>query len=251
MTISQRHEPAGTYRWRAVSFVLTFGAILAMLSVGAASGLAAASTQQQGSQLLQSLETGEQKCQQLSDAQFEVIGEYVMGRMLGSTARHEAMDEQMRDATDAASEAQAHVFMGRRFANCVTGDVPDVFGSMMGMMGNYSGANPMGWGNGRDGNGFGSGMMGSSGWSDGDANEQDGFDGAHMGDTWGWLIIVVMVILMGGMGWMMWSMNRGAGDNRRSSSNDPIELLKIRYARGDVTTEEFQERRQAIEDAGT
>lgn len=66
---------------------------------------------------------------------------------------------------------------------------------------------------------------------------------------WGWLVIVAMAAMMGGMGWMMWSMVRGAGSNGGGSSEDPVEVLKTRYARGELTTEEFQERLRTIEDA--
>jgi len=71
------------------------------------------------------------------------------------------------------------------------------------------------------------------------------FNYGHMGGGWGWLVIVAMVVMMGGMGWMM----RGAGSNGRGSSEDPVEVLKTRYARGELTTEEFQERLRTIEDA--
>lgn len=74
---------------------------------------------------------------------------------------------------------------------------------------------------------------------------QGGFGDGHMGG-WGWLVIVAM---MGGMGWMMWSMMRGAGNNGRGTSEDPVEILKTRYARGELTTEEFHERLRTIEDA--
>ncbi len=76
---------------------------------------------------------------------------------------------------------------------------------------------------------------------------QGGFGNGHMGG-WGWLVIVAMVVMMGGMGWMMWSMMRGASSNARGSSDDPVEVLKARYARGELTTEEFQERLRTIED---
>ena len=78
---------------------------------------------------------------------------------------------------------------------------------------------------------------------------QAGSDGdGHMGG-WGWLVVVAMVVMMGGMGWMMWSMMRGAGSNGSGSSEDPVELLRTRYARGELTTEEFQERLRTIEEA--
>lgn len=70
---------------------------------------------------------------------------------------------------------------------------------------------------------------------------QGGFGNGHMGG-WGWLVVVAMVVMMGGMGWMMWSMTRGAGNNGRGSPEDPVAVLKARYARGELTTEELQER---------
>ncbi len=77
---------------------------------------------------------------------------------------------------------------------------------------------------------------------------QGGFGDGHMGG-WGWLAITAMAVMMGGLGWMMWSMMRGAGSSGRGSSEDPVEVLKTRYARGELTTEEFQERLRTIEDA--
>ena len=77
---------------------------------------------------------------------------------------------------------------------------------------------------------------------------QGGFDGDHMGG-WGWLAVVAMAVMMGGMGWMMWSMMRGAGGHGGGSDEDPVEVLKARYARGELTTEEFQARLRTIEDA--
>lgn len=78
---------------------------------------------------------------------------------------------------------------------------------------------------------------------------QGGFGDGHMGG-WGWLAITAMAVMMGGMGWMMWSMMRGTGSNGPGSSEDPVEILKARYARGELTTDEFQERLGAIENAG-
>jgi len=77
---------------------------------------------------------------------------------------------------------------------------------------------------------------------------QGGFSNGHMGG-WGWLAVVAMAAMMGGMGWMMWSMMRGVGSHRRAPSEDPVEVLKARYARGQLTTEEFQERLRTIEEA--
>ena len=77
----------------------------------------------------------------------------------------------------------------------------------------------------------------------------DDFMGQGWGSGWGVLAVVAMAAMMGGMGWMMWTMMRGAGSNGRGSPEDPVEVLKARYARGELTTEEFQERLRTIEDA--
>ncbi len=74
------------------------------------------------------------------------------------------------------------------------------------------------------------------------------FDDGHMNSGWGVLIIVAMAVMMGGMGWMMFSMMRGNGSHAKTPE-DPVEVLKARYARGELTTEEFQERLRTMEDA--
>jgi len=77
---------------------------------------------------------------------------------------------------------------------------------------------------------------------------QGAFNSDHMGGGWGWLAIVAMAAMMGAMGWMMWSMMRLAGDNDRSPSEDPVDVvLKARYARGELTTEELRQRLRTIE----
>jgi len=77
---------------------------------------------------------------------------------------------------------------------------------------------------------------------------QSGFDDGHMGGGWGWLVVLAMVAMMGGMGWMMWSMMRRPKDDGARASEEPIEVLRRRYAAGELSTEEFQERLQAIEE---
>lgn len=76
---------------------------------------------------------------------------------------------------------------------------------------------------------------------------QSGFNDGHMGG-FGWVAVVAMVVMMGGMGWMMLSMMRKPKDDGASLPEGPIEVLRRRYAAGDLSTEEFQERLRAIEE---
>ncbi len=215
-------------------FALTLGTILTLLGVSAAPGSASAGAERQGARLLQRVEAGEQRCQQLSSGQFEVIGEYVMGRMVGSSANHEAMDQRIRNMRGQSGEAQAHVFMGQRFAGCATGAAPAAFGSMMGMMGSYSGTSGRGMGDGRDGvDGFGSGMMGGS---PSRANGDSGWSAANT------LLVVLLAAAAAGLVALA-----AGGRWRRSSPKTPFDVLSERYARGDIDSADYEQRRHALE----
>jgi uncharacterized membrane protein len=230
-------------RRRARHFALTLGAILALLGLNTAPGLASASEERQGAQLLQSVQAGKQECQQLSRDQFELIGEYVMGRMLGSTASHEAMNRQITAMSGASGEVQAHVFMGQRFAGCATGAAPAAFGSMMGMMGTYSGANGGMTGNGRaagNGNGNGSNMMGGSG------SRAFGDAGWSSTDT---VLVILVAVLAAALAALAALAARRPW--RRSPPKTPFDVLRDSYARGDMDTADYEQRRHALEGSGT
>ena len=74
--------------------------------------------------------------------------------------------------------------------------------------------------------------------------------GGMMDGDWsgGWiaLAVVAMTAMMGGMGWMMWSMMRG-GAHGRGDAPSPREELAARYARGELTTDEYRERLDHLE----
>ena len=221
-------------RRRARHLALVIGASFALLGLNATPGWASASEERQGAQLLQSVQAGEQKCQQLSRTQSELIGEYVMGRMVGSTSRHEAMNRQITATSGASGEVQAHVFMGQRFAGCASGAAPAAFGSMMGMMGNYSGASGGMTGNGRDaGNGIGSTMMGGTGSR---ASADSGWSSTN----------IVLVILVAVLAAALLAI-AARRPWRRSPPRTPGELLSDRYARGDIDTADYEQRRHALE----
>ena len=222
------------HRRRACHLALVIGAILALLSVNATPGLASAGEERQGAQLLQGVQAGTQKCQQLSRDQFELIGESVMGRMVGSTARHEAMNRQITATSGASGEVQAHVFMGQRFAGCASGAAPAAFGTMMGMMGNYSGVNGGMTGNGRDaGNAIGSTMMGGTGSR---ASGDSGWSTANI------VLVILVAVLAATLAAIAtrrpW---------RRSPPKTPFDILRDSYARGDIDTADYEQRRHALQ----
>lgn len=218
----------------AIAAVLVIAALTAAPAIGATEA-------QQGAQQLRSLQAGTTSCSSLATTDFDHIGEYVMERMLGSTAIHEAMNRQMAAMMGSSGETRAHVFMGQRFAGCATGRAPTAFGAMMGMMGagmmgsaygGGSSSSMMGSGSGPRGTG---GMMGF-GYVSPTANSSNGWSSA---DT-------VMIILMGLLialaigalaAWRPWRRRRG---------DTALETLQARYAQGEIDQQEFDRRRQAL-----
>lgn len=185
-----------------------------------------ASEQREGQRLLRSIENGSRNCSDLSNDDFALVGEYVMGRMAGTTAAHEQMDELIQRMMGARSLERMHVFMGRRFSGCGGGPIPSEFGGMMGIMGG-------GVGSGTQGLGFGS-MMGSFG-ANNDQNG-DGWSGAAIAMT---VLMGLLVALAAGalLIWRPW---------RAAPRGSALELLNARYARGELDGEEYERRRQAL-----
>ncbi len=210
--------------------LLATGLIAAALLAPPALG---ATEAQQGAQLLRKVEAGTVSCASLKTEDFDHIGEYVMERMLGSPAAHEAMNRQMAATMGRQGEAQAHVYMGQRFAGCASGRAPNAFGAMMGMMG----AGMMGsvYGSG------GSGMMGtrSGGMVGFGSRSSAGGDGWGSGDTV-MVVLMALLIVLAGAGlaaWKPWRQNR---------ARTPLEMLQARYARGEIDQREFERRRAAL-----
>ena len=76
--------------------------------------------------------------------------------------------------------------------------------------------------------------------------------GMHDGDVgMGWWIIGVpfMLLMMGGM---MWMMMRGMGGGssapteRPGATESPVEILKRRFAEGEISVEEYRTRREEL-----
>lgn len=220
---------------RARRSLLVVGVALSLLAGSAPLSLASAVEEQQGAQLLQSFQAGKTSCKQLSRDQFELIGESVMGRMLGSTAAHEAMNRQMTRMVGSAGEVQAHTFMGQRFTGCASGAAPAAFGSMMGMMGGYAGAGGSKTGRGQSGTGYGGGMMGGS-------SSRGTHDSGGSGSN------TVMVILIGVLLVALLGALVVLRPSRRPPVKTPLDLLSERYAGGEIDGEEYARRRQALED---
>lgn len=174
---------------------------------------------------LQSKQVG---CTDLSNDDFEVLGEYFMGQMTGTS--HEAMNAMMTQMMGEEGEKQMHVIMGKRLSGC---DTSAAFPSggigfmpmMQMMMGGWSSPsgfnqsnNSMMWGN-------------PMGW---------GFS------AFGWIFMILwwVLIIAGIIALIKWltSQSRGKRDQEKSS----LEILKERYAKGEIDKKEFEEKKKDL-----
>ncbi|MEX2106181.1 MAG: SHOCT domain-containing protein [Solirubrobacterales bacterium] len=200
-------------------------------------GVAAASTAQEereGSQILSEFESGKLQCNDASDDDFERVGEYVMGRMLGSTNSHEAMDEAMSRMMGSESEPQIHEAMGRRFTGCGGGQLPPDFGRMMGAFNaiGMMGGGMMG-GLAQGGRYGPSGSMMGGYWSESSADDDD-FDGPSAAAMIGMMAVLIGAVAVA----VLWFSRR--------RPHGPLDTLKQRYAAGELTNEEYEERRRLL-----
>jgi len=183
----------------------------------------------QGKVVWEKLQSKQTECAKLTEEDFEALGEYFMGQMLGDI--HPAMNEMMTRMMGEEGEEAMHVAMGKRLSGCdPSAAYPVGGGGMMPMMNMMTGAwsNPwnaergispmMGYGYGYDGFGF----MGGG--------------GIFMLFFW----ILLILILIGAIRWIF------TAPQSRNNGKTPLEILKERYAKGEIEKKEFEEKKKEL-----
>ena len=217
---------------------LAAAAALMALAVGLAIPAPAPAQQKaQGAELLREIEDGQRNCDELEAADFDAMGDDVMGRMVGSSRSHQSMDALMRRMMGQSGEQQMHATLGQRFAGCGAGQFPagaagmmNGVGGMMGMMGMMGGELEPGSDSDQD-NGHGS-MMG--GFGDNGVGDDDDRVGV------GWMI-GMMLLLVGGVAGVVFLVTR-----TRQRPSGPADILAQRFARGEISSKEYDERRALL-----
>jgi len=171
------------------------------------------------------LQTKQTICDDLSDEDFGVLGEYFMGQMLGDS--HASMNEMMTRMHGEEGEEQIHVVMGKRLSGC---DTSATFSSegigwmpMMNMM----------WG------GWSS-PFGNNNYS---TNDMMNFGfGGFGGFGFIFMILWWVLIVAGIVALVKWLMNQG----RDGSSKSALDILKERYAKGEIDKNDFENRKKDL-----
>lgn len=153
----------------------------------------------------------EVSCDKLNDEQFEAIGEYLMEQMHPGES-HEAMHKMMGMEEGTEYHDQFHVNMAKTMY-CGEGRM------MEGMMGG--------------------GMMGGMDMTN---NMMGNFGG------WGWfgwifMILIWVAIIVGIIVLIKWLLSQGQDRGKSKSASD---ILKERYAKGEINRKEFKEKKQDL-----
>lgn len=163
-------------------------------------------------------------CKDLSDDNFGTLGEYFMGTMMGGS--HVAMNTIMIQMMGEQGEKQTHIVIGKRMSNCEP-DAPMpqsmMNSGMMSMMNMMTGGGIMG----------GDSMMengGNSMMGDFATNPMGWFGWIFMILFWGLVVLAIVALIK----WMM-SQNK-----RETKGKSALDILKERYARGEINKEEFE-----------
>ena len=209
-----------------IAGVIVFGGFVAVSPVGAQTDNHTALEEAEGKIVWQGLQSKEIVCEDLSNEDFGALGEYYMGQMLGDS--HEAMNEMMIRMHGEEGEEQIHVVMGKRLSGCDTSAiVPGTSGGWMPMMNMMWGGWSSPFGNNLTNNNmmnFGFGPFGSFGWI--------------FMILW-WVLIIAGIVAI--IKWLT-SQSHGSRDREKSA----LEILKERYAKGEIDKKEFEEKKKEL-----
>ncbi len=198
---------------------------------GAAEDNHTAQEEAEGKTVWEKLQAKALNCKDLSDDNFETLGEYFMGQMTGGS--HAAMNTMMIQMMGEQGEEQIHAVMGKRLSGC---DTLAAFPSRG--VGFTPTPNPLVWGfmpmmrmmmNG--------GMMGGGGNSMMNFG-LFGFFGWIFMVLW-WVLIIAAIVAL-----VKWLANqfRGAGPAGKSA----LDILKERYVKGEISKEEFESKKKDV-----
>jgi len=175
----------------------------------------------EGKIIWQKLQNKQISCNQISDGDFGALGEYFMGQMIGNS--HKTMNIMMEQMMGKAGEEQMHVSMGKRLSGCQSNvQTPP----------NGVGFTPMMW------------MM------KGGDNLMMGTGFGNMMSDWGglgifsWLLMLLfwILVVLGVVVLVRYLYQSGQGKEDRT----PLDILKERYARGEINKKEFEEKKKDL-----
>ncbi len=194
-----------------------------------------------GQQLWSQLQAKQIQCSQLTATNFNNLGDYFMDQMMGSA--HQAMEQAVIAQSGQAGLDAMHVAMGERFSGCNPNAAFPA--SMMGYGGMTGGYGYNNYYNGTSsapyqnnvpfnnmmGYGYGYGPMMGYGY----------------GNPLGWIFMVLFwaLIVVGIIALVRW-MGHGHHRGLHDRGNSALDVLKERYAKGEIDKKEFDEKKKDL-----
>lgn len=185
----------------------------------------------EGKDVWEKLQAKQLGCKDLTNDNFGALGEYFMGQSIGNTERHAIMNQMMTNMMGEESEKQMHITLGKRLSGCEPnaqapangiGFMPMMFLLRQGL----GGQGLMGGG--------GNSMMGYGGWG----------SASWLVGILGWLsMLVFWVLLILGVVALIRHLS-GSGSSKENKT--PLDILKRRYARGEIDKNEFEEKKKDL-----
>jgi len=156
-------------RYKLSPLALPLALVLGLTLAAPALADSVAAEQAQGAQVLSQVQHGTFSPKGLTSDQYQNLGEYLMGRALGSTQLHQRMDALMDEMMGPNASDQMHIYLGKRFLGVTvtpSSRYSQLYGLMGVMMSGYHGSALAGMmgrylnGQGTAGYAMGPGMMG-------------------------------------------------------------------------------------------
>ena len=156
-------------RYKLSRLSLPLALVLGLTFAAPALADSVAAEQAQGAQVLSQVQHGTLRPKGLASDQYQNLGEYLMGRALGSTQLHQRMNTLMDEMMGSSASDQMHIYLGKRFLGVTvtaSSRYSQLYGLMGVMMGGYHGSALAGMmgaylnGQGPAGYTMGPGMMG-------------------------------------------------------------------------------------------
>ena len=170
----------------------------------------------EGKEIREKLQAKQTECKNLTNDDYQSLGEYFMGQSIGNTQRHAFMNQMMTNMMGEDGEKQMHIVMGKRLSSCDT---------KVSYPQNSWGIMPMMWMMGGGGNP----MMGYGGWG--------GFGFGCFFMIIFWILIILGVVAL---------VRYLRGSKQIDSSKAPLDILKERYAKGEINKKEFEEMKKDL-----
>jgi len=159
----------------------------------------------------------------VGESRLEELGEAVMDLMMPDAKQHQWMDDMM-GGQNSQSLKSMHRMMGYNYLG--GGRSTGGFWNMMGGRGYFTGTGMM--------NGYGHGMMGGS--------SRDGSYGFY-----NWLFGIFMLLLfLFVLGLVIFFTIRLVSKTSGTTANSPLEILKTRYAAGELSKDEYDKMKKEL-----